>query len=170
MFLCWVFYHAGLPLAATTAKGFAYTPSGAAWFQRRGRWTRTPRPGYVVFFNWPGDGIDRISHVGIVEAVRADGAIVTIEGNTGAAYGGSVMRHVRRSGIVGYGIPDYDRDADDWFTQATPAELEQVVRRVLNSGTAYGQRNWTGTSKATLGAIQHVVNVINQQVIPNIPS
>jgi len=65
---------------------------------------------------------------------------------------------------------DYDRDADDWFTQATPAELEQVVRRVLNSGTAYGQRNWTGTSKATLGAIQHVVNVINQQVIPNIPS
>jgi hypothetical protein len=168
MFLSWVFYYAGLPLPATTAKGFAYTPSGAAWFQRRGRWTRTPKAGHVVFFNWPGDGINRISHVGIVESVRADGAVITIEGNTGAAFGGSVMRRVRRSGIVGYGIPDYDRSTDDWFADATPVELEQAVRRVLNRGTAYGQRNWPGTNKATLAAIQHVVNLINLQVRPKL--
>jgi hypothetical protein len=170
MFVSWIFYHAGLPLPATTVKGFAYTPSGAAWFQRRGKWTRTPRPGYVVFFDWPGDGVDRISHVGIVEAVRADGSVITIEGNTGTAYGGSVMRRVRRSGIVGYGIPDYASGADDWFAQATSAELEQVVRRVFNRGTAYGQKNWSGTSKATLAAIQHVANLLYQQVIPNIPT
>jgi hypothetical protein len=168
MFVSWVFSHAGLPLPATTAKGFAYTPSGAAWFQRQGRWTRTPWPGYVVFFNWPGDSINRISHVGIVESVRVDGSVITIEGNTGTAYGGSVMRHVRRNGIVGYGVPNYVGGADDWFAQATPTELERVVRRVFNRGTGYGQVSWSGTSKATLAAIQHVANLITQQVIPNI--
>lgn len=170
MFVSWVFYHAGLPLPATTAKGFAYTPSGMAWFQRRGRWTHTPQPGYVVFFDWPGDGVNRVSHVGIVESVRADGSIVTIEGNTGDAYGGRVMRRVRRSGIVGYGIPDYERGTDAQPSDVTVGELARSVRRVLNEGTAYGQTSWAGTSKATLAAIQQVVNLIVQQVIPNLPS
>ena len=49
---------------------------------------------------------------------------------------------------------------------ATLTELENTIRRVLNEGTARGQINWAGTSKATLGAIQHVTNLINQQVIP----
>lgn len=168
MFVSWVFFFAGLPLPASTAKGFAYTPSGAAWFQRRSQWTHTPKPGHVLFFNWPGDGINRISHVGIVESVRADGAVITIEGNTGAAYGGSVMRRVRRSGIVGYGIPDYDGVGDDWFANATPGEVALAVRRVLNSGTAYGQRDWSGTSEATLATIQHVANLLNQQVRPKL--
>jgi hypothetical protein len=64
-----------------------------------------------VFFNFPGDSVNRISHVGIVESVRPDGSIVTIEGNTderGGRTGGKVMRKVRRVGIVGFGIPDYD--------------------------------------------------------------
>jgi len=168
MFVSWVFYHAGLPLPASTAKGFSYTPSGAAWFQRRGRWTRVPRPGYVVFFDWPDDGVNRISHVGIVESVRADGAVVTIEGNTGSAHGGMVMRRVRRTGIVGYGIPDYKSEAD-WFAKATPAELERVVRHVLNEGTAYGQKDWAGTSKAILASVQQLHNLIRQEVIPRLP-
>lgn len=49
---------------------------------------------------------------------------------------------------------------------ATVTELETVLRRVLNEGTAHGQISWASTSKATLAAIQHVVNLINQQVIP----
>src|SRR5207249_4164259 len=49
-------------------------------------------------------------HVGLVEAVRADSSIVTIEGNTderGGGSGGKVMRHVRRANIAGYGYPQY---------------------------------------------------------------
>lgn len=110
-FVSWCTYKEGLALAATTSKGFAYTPSGAAWFQRRRRWTNRPAPGHIVFFNFPGDNVNRISHVGIVESVRPDGSIVTIEGNTderGGRTGGKVMRKVRRVGIVGYGIPDYE--------------------------------------------------------------
>jgi hypothetical protein len=111
MFVSWCTYSEGLALPASTAKGFAYTPSGAQWFKSRGRWTMRPAKGLVVFFDFPGDSLDRISHVGFVEDVRPDGTVVTIEGNTderGGRTGGQVMRKARRAGIVGYGIPDYD--------------------------------------------------------------
>jgi surface antigen len=165
MFVSWCFYFEGLPLADGGGKGFAYTPSGAAWFQRRGKWTRTPAPGHVVFFDWPNDGVNRISHVGIVESVRADGTVVTIEGNTSD----KVMRRNRRVGIVGYGVPSYADGDGGWFEMATTADLERVVRKVLNEGTAYGQRNWAGTSQATLRSVQHVINLLTQQVIPKLP-
>jgi peptidoglycan hydrolase-like protein with peptidoglycan-binding domain len=110
MFVSWCFFQEGLPLPASTAKGFAYTPVGAAWFRRQGRWTRRPEVGAVIFFDFPGDGVDRISHVGIVERVNADGSPTCLEGNTnapGGRTGGQVMRHRRTVGIVGYGLPNY---------------------------------------------------------------
>jgi len=161
MFVSWCFYHAGLPLGPHP-KGFSFTPEGATWFQNRGKWTKTPKPGYVVFFNWPGQH-DRIEHVGIVESVKPDGWILTIEGNTGNS---EVARQPRKSSIVGYGIPDYaGADVGDWFERATQADLENIVRRALNEGTAYGQRNWAGTSKACLTTAQGIVNTLNQQVL-----
>ncbi len=116
MFVSWCTYMEGLPLPATTDKGFAYTPAGARWFQQQGRWSTTPEKGSVVFFDFPGDGVDRISHVGFVEVVEDDGTVVTIEGNTderGGRTGGQVLRRRRRSGIVGYGLPAYDEDTGD---------------------------------------------------------
>jgi hypothetical protein len=110
MFVSWCLYQEGLPLPASTAKGFAYTPAGASWFRRQGRWTQRPARGHVVFFDFPGDDVHRISHVGLVESVEADGTVVTIEGNTderGGRTGGQVMRRRRRTGIVGYGVPAY---------------------------------------------------------------
>jgi hypothetical protein len=117
MFVSRVFADAGLPLPATTSKGFAYTPTGANWFRSAGRWhTTSPQVGDVVFFDFPGDGVNRISHVGIVVAVLGGGRIATIEGNTNAAgsrTGGSVLRHTRSSGIVGYGRPAYTTGGTD---------------------------------------------------------
>jgi hypothetical protein len=110
MFVSWCTFQAGLPLPASTAKGFAYTPAGAAWFRRHGAWSERPAPGHVVFFDFPGDDVHRISHVGLVESVAADGTVLTIEGNTderGGRTGGQVMRRRRRTGIVGYGVPTY---------------------------------------------------------------
>lgn len=63
-----------------------YTPAGAAAFAKAKRWqdaaTAEPRPGDIAFFDFPADGIDRISHVGIVEKVKENGCVITIEGNT----------------------------------------------------------------------------------------
>lgn len=103
----------------------AFTPNGVAWGKANGRWIiKDPRPGDLVFFMWPavspaGRGTPPVCHVGIVEAVRSDGKLVTLEGNTsstvdGSQYnGGTVARKVRSQYIVGYVRPRY---ADDWYT------------------------------------------------------
>lgn len=91
----------------------AYTPTFAQAFKDAGLWGHTPRPGAVVFFEWPSMG--RICHVGIVESVNRDGSINTCEGNTnahGSRTGGMVCELTRRgSTIAGYGYPDFEDDA-----------------------------------------------------------
>ena len=93
---------------------YAYTPWHAQWFAKQGRWGRVPHPGDLVFYSWSGPlVIDGIEHVGIVETVRADGRIVTIEFNTSDA----CLRRVRTPAgiVVGYGSPDWEAadSADD---------------------------------------------------------
>lgn len=140
-FVSWVFHKAGLPLPASTAKGFAYTPSGAAWFQKQGRWHNTqPRAGDVVFFDWPGDGVNRISHVGIVDSVNPNGSVNTIEGNTqpgtagNQSDGGAVHRRVRSTGIVGYGRPAYSgHPQGDDVTPEQNQWLSNVENRTKNA-------------------------------------
>jgi peptidoglycan hydrolase-like protein with peptidoglycan-binding domain len=111
MFVSWVAVQAGAKEIIGRA---AYTPFHAQWFKSQGRWGQTPRRGAIVFFNWPGDGVDRVQHVGFVESVRSPGYIVTLEGNTKSGQwgdqsnGGGVWRRVRStSSVVGYGYPEY---------------------------------------------------------------
>ena len=51
----------------------------------------------MVFVDSPGDGVNRISHVGLVEAVNHDGTVQTIEGNTSSGRAGS--QRARDGGI-----------------------------------------------------------------------
>jgi hypothetical protein len=102
----------GFDLAAAP-KGSAFTPTCADWFRKQGRWSTRPQVGALVYYDFPDDGINRISHVGWVEAVNDDGSIDAIEGNTderGGVTGGKVMRKTRRTGIVGYGMPVYEEE------------------------------------------------------------
>jgi peptidoglycan hydrolase-like protein with peptidoglycan-binding domain len=104
MFVSWVLDQVGV-------EGFkqASCPAGADLFRTAGRWTENPKPGDVVYFDFP-DSEARIQHVGFVESVGE--VITTIEGNTSITSndnGGKVMRRERpRSYIVGYGRPPYD--------------------------------------------------------------
>jgi hypothetical protein len=63
-----------------------YTPSGATAFMDKKTWTiaeqADPQPGDIVFFDFPGDALDRISHVGIVISNNSNGTVTTVEGNT----------------------------------------------------------------------------------------
>lgn len=99
MFVSWVAAHAG---AASLIPRHAYTPSGAAWFKKRGQWHKSPKPGDIVYFRWPTS--NRICHVGIVEKVSSDGSFQTIEGNWQQA-----VCRVRRTTkyAVGFGRPKY---------------------------------------------------------------
>jgi surface antigen len=113
-FVSWVAYMAG---CGDLVPKHAYTPAGAQWFKDRGQWHDTPQVGDIVFFKWRVAGVLRIAHVGIVEGVRPDGSIVSIEGNTDAAggrTGGKVMRQIRRANIAGYGRPAYLTEEAVW--------------------------------------------------------
>ncbi len=131
MFMSWV----GVQANARDVIGkAAYTPSHAAWFKAQGRWGHTPKRGAIVFFNWPNDGVNRIQHVGIVESVRRDGRIVTIEGNTSngiygsQSQGAGVWRRVRATNtVVGYGYPNYKSERDVKAVAAHPGRRPPLV-------------------------------------------
>lgn len=117
IFICWVMSQAGVPYSKQ-----AYTPTLAQWYKNQGRWSKTPQPGDVVFFDFPG-GHNRIEHVGLVESV-GKGHIITIEGNTSLGdntNGGAVMRRQRSSSIVGYGRPNYSSIITPPVTVPVPA-------------------------------------------------
>lgn len=63
------------------------TVAGAKAFEKKGQWelasdTATPLPGDICFMDFPNDGLDRISHVGIVVKDNGDGTVTCLEGNT----------------------------------------------------------------------------------------
>jgi len=113
-----------------------YTPAGATGFMDKKAWTLAeqadPQPGDIVFFDFPGDALDRISHVGIVISNNGDGTVTTIEGNTSPdkkgdqRNGGEVCKKIRaykkknRSKvkpslpvfIVGFGRPKFKEIAN----------------------------------------------------------
>lgn len=150
MFISWV----GVQARARNIVGkAAYTPAHAAWFQAQGRWGHTPRRGAIVFFNWPGDGVNRIQHVGIVESVRSDGRIVTIEGNTSAGVGsqsagGGVYRRVRsQSLVVGYGYPEYHSERDVTpMPRKVGGKPPLTVDGVWGRNTTRALQRWVGVA------------------------
>jgi len=99
-FVNWCAKQVGLKIPDCT-----YTPAGAKAFAEAKRWQlvtdATPLPGDLAFFDFPADGIDRISHIGIVEEVKANGTVIVIEGNTSPDVkgdqrnGGQVCRKIR---------------------------------------------------------------------------
>lgn len=149
IFCWWVFREAG---AGNLIPKSAYTPAIADWFRARKQWGSVPAVGALALFDFPGDNVRRISHIGIVEAVNRDGSIICIEGNTSPGTagsqrdGGGVYRRTRKIGIVGYGYPAYAAPAaaatakvtaarsqrteeDDMFTDQDRALLGQLARR-----------------------------------------
>lgn len=109
-FVNWCAHNAGVKLPSMVS-----TALGAHRLKEVSRWHETPEKGDLAFFDFPHDGVDRISHIGIVANVL-DGSVVTIEGNTAPAggdqrNGGMVMIKTRTYGkgssIVGFGRPKY---------------------------------------------------------------
>jgi hypothetical protein len=125
-FVMWCANEAGVKVPNTV-----YTPAGAAAFVKAGTWQKVdeaaPAVGDIVYFDFPNDGVDRISHVGIVVKVNEDGTVDVVEGNTSGdkkgdqrnggeaclknrAYkkkNGSKLRKSQAVAIVGFGRPAF---------------------------------------------------------------
>jgi hypothetical protein len=140
-FVNWCANEAGVKVPNTV-----YTPSGAAAFKKNGAWidgdVADPEPGDIAYFDFPSDGVDRISHVGIVIKDNEDGTVWCIEGNTTSKKsgsqrnGGEVCKQLRaykknKAGvmisIVGFGRPKYGaaKAAPATAQAATPAKKSQ---------------------------------------------
>jgi hypothetical protein len=133
-FVNWCGNEAGVKIPNTV-----YTPGGAAAFKKSGQWidvdVADPEAGDVAYFDFPSDGVDRISHVGIVVADNGDGTVWCIEGNTSGnpkgsqRNGGEVCKKLRAYkknpknvmvSIVGFGRPKFGASASS--TPAVPAK------------------------------------------------
>jgi len=129
-FVMWCADQAGVKVPNTV-----YTPAGANAFISKGRWSAAneaePQAGDIVYFDFPSDGIDRISHVGIVVKDNGDGTVTCVEGNTAPdkkgdqRNGGEVCLKIRAYksknrkklqpslpvAIVGFGRPNFKKVA-----------------------------------------------------------
>ena len=109
-------------------------------------------PGDLVFLRF---STKRTSpeHIGMVKEVRADGSLVTIEGNTGLgndANGGQVQQRVRPSwqAVGGY-RPKYDTEEDEDMKVEALTE-EQLIRLAERMQAALGKRSISDTLAAEL--------------------
>jgi hypothetical protein len=105
----------------------ASTVAASDWFKKNDRWADArnddPTPGDWIYFDFPNDGVDRISHVGLCVKNNGNGTIQVIEGNTSGTgkgdqrNGGMCVEKTRAyvkdnklkllNGIVGWGRPVY---------------------------------------------------------------
>lgn len=122
-FVSWCAYTSGLnpKLYPKTAS----TVAAADWFKKNNRWADArnddPTPGDWIFFDFPDDGVNRISHVGLCIKNNGDGTIQVIEGNTSGTAkgdqrnGGMCVEKTRAyvkhktliNAVVGWGRPVY---------------------------------------------------------------
>jgi hypothetical protein len=72
--------------SGVTIPNTVYTPAGADAFKKAKSWFEgedaKPQAGDIVYFDFPNDGVNRISHVGIVVKDNNDGTVTCVEGNT----------------------------------------------------------------------------------------
>jgi hypothetical protein len=110
----------------------ASTVAASDWFKKNNRWADArnddPTPGDWIFFDFPDDGVNRISHVGLCIKNNGDGTIQVIEGNTSGTAkgdqrnGGMCVEKTRAyvknnkpkliNAVVGWGRPVYAGEED----------------------------------------------------------
>jgi len=140
-----------------------YTPGGAAAFKKAGAWidgdVADPEPGDIAYFDFPSDGVDRISHVGIVVEDNGDGTVWCVEGNTtgegkkgSQRNGGECCRKLRafkknKKGIlisiVGFGRPKFGAAASSSkpavtksssATSQSSADVKAAIELLIKKG------------------------------------
>ena len=73
-FVNWCAAQAGIKMHSCVS-----TATGAHKFKEINRWSNMPQIGRLAFMDFPHDGVDRISHVGIVVKDNGDGTVNCIE-------------------------------------------------------------------------------------------
>jgi hypothetical protein len=124
-FVNWCAAQAGVKIPSMVS-----TALGAHKLKEVSRFVTTePKIGDLAFMDFPHDGVDRISHIGIVVGVKTK-SVITIEGNTSGSgdqrNGGMVMIKERAFGsgkeVVGFGRPKFVAYAGDYPIVELPTQ------------------------------------------------
>ena len=122
-FVSWCAFTAGVSKFPKSAS----TVAASDQFKKENRWADArnddPTPGDWIYFDFPDDGVNRISHVGLCIKNNGDGTIQVIEGNTSGTAkgdqrnGGMCVEKTRAyvknnkpklmNAVVGWGRPVY---------------------------------------------------------------
>lgn len=136
-------------------------------FKAAGIWqedgTITPKPGYVIVFNWddstqPNDGA--ADHIGIVERVSGS-TITTIEGNTNGGVVGRRTLKVGNGYIRGYAIPKYASSGGQTGGGTTGTKtVAELAQEVINGKWGNGDARKAALTAAgyDYAAVQAKVN------------
>ena len=128
-FVNWCANEAGVKIPSMVS-----TALGAQKMRDLGRWAEFPKLGDLCFMDFPHDGLDRISHIGIVVKVGLK-SVWCIEGNTSGngdqRNGGMVMIKERFLGkeIVGFARPKYVEYAGEFPVVELPKATIKEKKR-----------------------------------------
>jgi hypothetical protein len=113
----------------------ASTLAASDWFKKNDRWADArndePTPGDWIYFDFPDDGVNRISHVGICIKNNGDGTIQVIEGNTS----GTAKGDQRNGGMC---------------VEKTRAYVKNNKKKLINGVVGWGRPVYTGEENAPL--------------------
>lgn len=139
-FWSWCVFMANAACPASTAKGFAYVPSGTTWAKNNGLWKphvpgrRVGDPGDGAVFSFGGKRPDHIEMVETWDAAAK--SYINIGGNTGRpggggsqVDGGGVWRRVRASSLLGFIVPPYPLNTTPPAPVPAPIPPEAVGMR-----------------------------------------
>ena len=130
-FVSWCAFTAGVAKFPKSAS----TVAAADQFKKEGRWADArnddPTPGDWIYFDFPDDGVNRISHVGLCIKNNGDGTIQVIEGNTS----GTAKGDQRNGGMC---------------VEKTRGYVKNNKKKLLNAVVGWGRPVYAGEENAPL--------------------
>jgi hypothetical protein len=130
-FVSWCAFTAGVKSFPKSAS----TVAASDQFKKEGRWADArnddPTPGDWIYFDFPDDGVNRISHVGLCIKNNGDGTIQVIEGNTS----GTAKGDQRNGGMC---------------VEKTRAYVKNNKKKLLNAVVGWGRPVYSGEENLPL--------------------
>jgi hypothetical protein len=130
-FVSWCAFTAGVAKFPKSAS----TVAASDEFKKQGRWADArnddPTPGDWIYFDFPEDGVNRISHVGLCIKNNGDGTIQVIEGNTS----GTAKGDQRNGGMC---------------VEKTRGYVKDNKKKLMNAVVGWGRPVYAGEENAPL--------------------
>jgi hypothetical protein len=130
-FVSWCAFTAGVKSFPKSAS----TVAASDQFKKEKRWADArnddPTPGDWIFFDFPEDGVNRISHVGLCIKNNGDGTIQVIEGNTS----GTAKGDQRNGGMC---------------VEKTRGYVKDNKKKLINAVVGWGRPVYAGEENAPL--------------------